>query len=407
MVAASALLLTSCTSSDAKPFDDQAETLGAEQSELVSTAVQQAMTLSGSTQAVVGVWTADGELVRAYASEGAEESFDANALFRGAQTTQPTLCALLLDMVDEGEVSLDRKVAEDLPRQTGIGDVTYRQLCDGTSGLPDFKRDYTSQYITNPTRNWATGEKIAEALILDAPSWPGLDVHRSDSAAVLLGRALKVAGNDTLRNQLEERVFLPAGMNSSEYLSDAETFTIPGNNTLSGISYLPGPQCDADPVSMVEQSPSILGAAGATATTVGDLKRFYEHYLGGTFGGKHSEVITETKPVKNPERNEEGEPTEELDTAGAQYGFGVIQQGPLWGFDGALPGSLTATWHNPETGFTVSVALNNSTAGAGFATTLAKQIAALVGEAGEAWTAEDMAASLTSQQVCAPAADAE
>lgn len=406
LLVTSALLVTACTSSEIVPFDDNANSLSQSLSTEVAEAVQGAMALSKSTQAIVGVWSADGDLVEAYATEGASQDFDANALFRGAQTTQPVLCALLLDMVETGEVSLDREVAQDLPRQTGIGDITYRQLCDGTSGLADFKGKFQNIYLTNPTRSWPTGEKIAESLIRERLSWPGLDVHRSDSNAVLLGRALSVAAGEDLDTLLFERVFVPAEMNSSSY-PDTEVLTIPGDNVMTGISYPPGPQCEADPLDFSEQSSTILGAAGATFTNVGDLKRFYEHYLSGTFGGADASIVTETKSTKNPERDENGEPTGEAEESLTHRGFGVMQLGPLWGFDGSVPGTISSAWHNPDTGFTVVVALNNSTAGAGFATTLARQIAAIMGEAGDAWTAEEMAESLVNLEVCAPEANAD
>lgn len=398
MLTSAALLTTACTSADFDPIDDNAATLGGDRQTQIETAVTDAMQWSRSTQAAIGVWSADGEYVQAFGAEG-EDTIDGNALFRGAQTTQPMLCALLLDLVADGTLELDREVAQDLPRETGIGNVTYRQLCDGTAGLADFKKPYADLYITNPTRNWSSGEKLAEALIRPTLSWPGLDVHRSDSAAVLLGKALGVVGDASLRTMFEERVFIPAEMYSSTY-PDAETLTIDSSNAMTGISYPPGPQCDADPLVYEEQSPSILGAAGATITNVGDIKRFYEHYLGGTYGGSDASVITETKPTKNPKRNEEGAPTEEVDESGTQRGFGIFKQGPLWGFDGQLPGSITSAWHNPDTGFTVVVALNNSSAGQSFATNLAKHVAAVMGEAGEAWTAEDMTAKLQEAAIC-------
>ena len=395
----SALTLTACTSSEVVPFDDNAASLSGDLTTQITDAVTSGMALSKSTQAIVGVWSADGELVEGFATEGASADFDANALFRGAQTTQPVMCALLLDMVETNEVKLDREVAQDLPRQTGIGDVTYRELCDGTSGLADFKAKLQDIHLTNPTRTWATGELLAESLVRGDLSWPGLDVHRSDANAVLLGRALTVVAGVPLDELLRERVFLPAGMNSTSYPED-EAFTVPGENTMTGIAYLPGPQCDADPVDLSEQSSTILGAAGATFTNAGDLKRFYEQYLSGAFGGTDAAVITETRSTKNPERDEQGEPTSEPEESLTHRGFGVLQMGPLWGFDGALPGTISSAWHNPDTGFTVVVALNNSTAGAGFATTLARQIAALMGEAGEAWTADEMAATLAELEVC-------
>ena len=406
MLAISALVLTGCTSSEVIPFDDNADSLSGDLTTQITDAVTAGMALSKSTQAVVGVWSADGELVEGFATEGAPGDFDANALFRGAQTTQPVMCALLLDMVNTGEVKLDREVAQDLPRQTGIGDVTYRQLCDGTSGLPDFKPNIQDIYVTNPTRAWATGELIAESLVQDELSWPGLDVHRSDANAVLLGRALAVVASTDLDELLLERVFLPAGMNSTSYPED-EQFTVPGDNVLTGTAYLPGPQCDADPVDLAEQSSTMLGAAGATFTNAGDLKRFYESYLSGAFGGTDASIITETRSTTNPERDENGEPTSEPEESLTHRGFGVVQLGPLWGFDGALPGTISTAWHNPDTGFTVVVALNNSTAGAGFATTLARQIAAIMGESGDAWTAEEMAETLAALEVCPAEEDAE
>ena len=406
MIAVSALVLTGCTSSEVIPFDDNADSLSGDLTTQITDAVTAGMALSKSTQAVVGVWSADGELVEGFATEGAPGDFDANALFRGAQTTQPVMCALLLDMVNTGEVKLDREVAQDLPRQTGIGDVTYRQLCDGTSGLADFKPNIQDIYVTNPTRTWATGELIAESLVQDELSWPGLDVHRSDANAVLLGRALAVVASTDLDELLLERVFLPAGMNSTSYPED-EQFTVPGDNVLTGTAYLPGPQCDADPVDLAEQSSTMLGAAGATFTNAGDLKRFYESYLSGAFGGTDASIITETRSTTNPERDENGEPTSEPEESFTHRGFGVIQLGPLWGFDGALPGTISTAWHNPDTGFTVVVALNNSTAGAGFATTLARQIAAIMGEAGDAWTVDEMAETLAALEVCPAEEDAE
>src|SRR5699024_4007892 len=124
--------------------------------------------------------------------------------------------------------------------------------------------------------------------------------------------------------------------------TDSEQLTIEDENHLTGASYLPGPNCEADPVTLTEVSPSILGGAGATVTTAGDLQRFYTHYLEGGFGGAHADVITETKPTKNPERDDNGEPTEEVAEGGVQRGFGVLNHGELWGFDGSMPGTISA-----------------------------------------------------------------
>lgn len=406
IIAASALALTGCTSDKEAPTTAEAATLDATTMSAIDEAVAQAMQWSRSTEAVIGVWTSSGEYVHGFSTDDASD-VDANALFRGAQTTQPVMCALLLDLVAEGMLSLDRELTQDIPRQTGVDDITYGQLCDGTSPLPDFKAPYNDIFVTNPTRHWATGEFIAESLIRPPLSWPGLDVHRSDTNAVLLGKALTVVTGESLEDLLKQRVFKPAGMSSS-YYPDMRELTITDPNSLSGLAFLPGPVCEEGPLSLAEVSPSILRAAGATVTSVTDVKQFYEHYLGGTFGGdKFGSVVTEALPTKNPERDEEGNPLAEVEDSPSMRGFGVVQIGSLWGFDGSMPGSATSAWHDPAAGFTVVVALNNSTVGAGFATTLAHQITALVGAVEVPWSAEDKAAALAEAAICQEPEDTE
>lgn len=407
-VAALTLLLTACTGSKGVEVQANYSTVSGATAETLESAVTQAMQWSRSTEAVVGVWSPDGDYVQAFTAEGGEVT-DSNAQFRAAQTGQPFICALLLDVVAEGLVTLDREVAEDLPRQTGIGDVTYGQLCDGTSGLADFKSLNANLSVTNPTRSWPTGELIAQSLIAGPLSWPGLNVHRSDTNSVLLGRALGVVTGQTLQEMYEERIFTPAGMQAT-YIPRPSDLTITGENALDGIAFPPGPVCDAGTLELSQVSPTVLGEPGSAVSTVTDLKTFYEHYLSGTFGGTEAvAVLSDTRPAKNPERDEEGNPTEEIAEGGTERSFGMLKHGPLFGFNGAYPGSLTATYHDPGSGLTVAVALNNSTAGAGFAEKFALQLAAIMAEQEGTlevpWTAEERAASLADGAICQDVAE--
>lgn len=398
LAGASVLLFTGCTQDTLVKTPIPETTLGSAQVTAVNEAVATALTLSNSTEAVIGVWSAGGDYVSTHTTENGR-SIDADALFRGAQTLQPMMCAAVLDQVTAGKITLDRELSREIPRQTGIGNVTYRELCEGTSGLPDFKAKFQNIYLENPARPWASGELISESLINDKLSWPGLDVHRSDTNAVLLGRALTVLGEGNLNEFLQQTIFTPANM-ASTFIPEKTTVSIAQENSLHGIGYLPGPNCEAGIIDFDEVSTSILGNAGNTVTTVTDIKNFYEHLFAGTFGGMSAvETLKTTKPSKNPERDENGDPTEEVETT-SHRGFGVLNEGPLWGYDGALPGSATAAWHNPDTGFTIVVALNNSASGASFASNLAFEIADLLNEPGLPWTAEEQAAKMQKAAVC-------
>lgn len=408
-LAAVSLALTACTGGGGAATSAEESTLDGGLSTSIDEAVESAMGLSGSTSAVVGVWSGGdgGAYVRGYGDA------EADSLIRAAQASQPVMCALLLDLVNDGVIeSLDRKVTEDLTRQVGIDDITYGQLCTHTSGLADFKGAYRDINVNNPTRPWGSRELLSEALVRSPLEWPGLDFHQSDANAVLLARAIEIGTGEPLDELLEDRVFDPAGMGAS-FLPERESTTLPEGG-LTGLTYPSSggdPVCDVEaPTAVPEVSSTMLSGAGATVTTVTDLKDFYESYLGGGFGGEElAGLPTDVFPTANPERDENGEPVEtegeeEPDPAARMWGFGVEKTGPLLGRSGAITGTLTAAYHDPDTGYSVVVALNNSSAGAGFAKTLAFHLAALSAEAGAGpevpWTAEDQAASLAENAIC-------
>lgn len=368
----------------------------------IDEAIATAMAQSGSTEAVVGVWGSDGNAyVRGYG-----EGVDANTKIRGAQATQPVMCALLLDLADTGRIDLDREISKDLTRQSGIEGITYRQLCDMRSGLADFKKGYTQIFANNPSRYWPSQELLAQGFAHSPTAWPGLNMNQSDTNIVLLERVLKVETNTEVSALLQEHVFTKANMSSS-YFPDMSTNTISGS-ALNGTNYpLVGdaPQCDVEPVAHAEVSPSMLSGAGATVTTVTDMKNFYEGFVGGTFGGEqYASLVTDTFPVKNPKRDSEGKPIEEPDTTGRQWAFGAEKMDSLYGRAGAITGTLTAAYHDPTSGYSVVVALNNSSAGAGFIKSLAFQLAAMSAEDGfgpeVSWDVASQTAALAKAAVC-------
>lgn len=401
-VVVAALGLTACTGGDSVTSAADVNTVDPALASSVDDAVANAMQQSRSTEAVVGVWGNDGsEYLRGYGDSGV----DGATRIRGAQATQPVMCALMLDLVDQGTVDLDGKVSDDLTRQSGIEDVTYRQLCEMRSGIADYKGAFTDIFANNPTRPWAEQELLAQGLSRSPESWPGLDFHQSDSNTVVLARALKVKTGLELPDLLQDHVYSNANMGSS-YFPNLNTTTVTGD-TLQGLTFPSSggkAVCDAEPVEVSEVSPSMLAGAGATITTATDLKNFYDSYLGGTFGGESSGVVTETFPTKNPERDENGEPTEEIAAEGRLWSFGVEKVGPLYGRSGAITGTLTAAYTDPESGFSVVVSLNNSSAGAGFAKALAFQLASLAQAQGVApelgWSADEQTEALAEAAVC-------
>lgn len=400
-----ALTLTGCTSSGGGAGSPDVNTVSGDLASAIDGAIENALTLSGSTEAVVGVWQGeDSAYVRGYG-----DGVSGSTRFNAAQASQPVMCAAMLDLVAQDRLSLNRKVSTDLDRQSGIDDITYAQLCDQTSGLADFKGGFGDIFVNNPTRPWPEQEILANGLAHSPRPWAGKNVYMSDTNAVLLDRALRQHTRQDTAEILATHVFEPAGMRSSSYPVDFDDNTIPAG-TLTPLTYPASggkPVCEAGVTELTTFSPDMFRGAGSTITTVTDLKKFYDSYLTGGFGGeKGKAAIAELRPAKNPERDEEGNPTTEPDTEGTQIGFGFERIGPLSGRSGSVTGTITAAYSNPETGLSVVVSLNNSSAGAGFAKALAFQLAALTG-AELPWSAEDQGAKLSELAVCQAPAEEE
>lgn len=369
-LAAAALVLTGCTSSGTQVPTEAGKPMSEKTNTAIQKVIDSAMELSGSSQALVGIWAPwEGDFVTGISTDGAELS--AGTQYRAAQSSQAVICAALLNLAKSGTISLNRKVSKDVPRQVGIDGITYGQLCDGTSGLADYKDGLREVFNNNPKRIWPEREIIAAGIVDSPLSKPGAELHVSDTNAVLLGRGLSLALRQPLDQILKEQVFDPMGMGGSIFPSDT-TYTLSGS-ALTGSTYAvdKGALICESPVQVEGVSNSMLWGAGGTATTMGNLRDFYADYVAGAFeDGTTKGTVTKTRPVTAK--------TESAPESLEKWGFGLMNIGPLWGNAGSITGTLSAAYHDPASGYTVIVVLNNSAAGADFAKNLALKLTSVV-----------------------------
>lgn len=409
LLTVAALAITGC-SGDSRTLgkvDPQTRTAGDAVAQTVDGTVQQAMQLTKSTQAVVGVWLPGGKAhVRGYG-----EGVNANTAIRAAQTTAPMACAALLQATRNGTVKLDAKIAGDLKQQPRLRDVTYRQLCEGTSGFANPTGALLPIANGNPSRPWPETEIFAQSLVHKPLPHAGKNRYLSDADPVILTRLLRNKTEQTTEEMFTNTVFSAANMQAS-YYPEARDNHLP-QNALKPLRYVGSgkdAQCQAGAKELGDVSGSVLAGAGATVTTVTDLRNFYTAFFEGKFGGK-ALLDGVNKPVSlaNPERKDDGSVTAEPKPVPAgevpysEIAFGTEKIGPLYGRAGELPGTISAAYTDPATKFTVVIALNNSTSGAvaaqDAALLLAAQLAQTSGVA-VPWTADAAAKRLASRAVC-------
>ncbi|MGK9147996.1 beta-lactamase family protein [Plantibacter flavus] len=396
-------------------FPDQVSgALPSETTDAITAAVESAIVQSGSSGAIVGVWApwAGSYTAGVGTTEpGGKTKMDPSMVYRIGDTTRPMTCTVLLELVDEGKVKLTDKVNKTLPQIQGIEGITYEQLCQNTSGLGSYKPALNTQFVTNPTRNWSMAEILANGLASGSRTAPGALFNSSDTGYILLGMALQELTGESWQSLYDHYVFSPLGMSSSSF-PGATTVDLPGAHPkgyttprIADGTY----QCDA-PTDETKLSSSMVWTAGGVVSSVDDLRRYTQSLASGSL----LDDSTYKKQWKDPVSLGEDQP------AWKSFGIGAVQLGPLRGQAGAIPGSLSAAFSDPGSGLTVVVMLNNSTLGAGFAQTLAQQLASIGAKAAPAsgqkapeiqlpWSEQQMAEALAAAaMVCAaPVAPAE
>ena len=375
----------------------------------LETAVTNAMKLAGASGALVGVWAPwSGSYVDGLGTTAITGSrpVTADMHFRIATNTTSMTCSVLLSLVDEGKVKLDDPVSLYLPRMIGVGGVTLRELCQNTSGLGDFAPQLRSSFVANPVRQWPTMELLSDGIATKPAGSPGQVYYPSQAGMVLLGMALQSATGMSWADMYRHYIFDRLGMSHSSF-PDAGQLSMPTPHPLGYATSLDaagGLQCGTtfDETSL---SPSMGWTASGAISTITDLKTFVQALASGSLVSAAAARAQDT-----------GVPLGGTAPSWQSYGLGMLKLGPLRGNTGEIPGFISAMFADPESGLTVVVALNNSSARAVFAQDLAQQLASIASkapsksgkQAGIAlpWSEAQAVAAMKTDAVCQPAAPA-
>lgn len=354
-------------------------------------AVNQAITASGSSGAIVGVWVPwSGSWVAGVGTQDADETkpVSVDQPFRIGPVTRLMTCDLLYAMADRGIVALDDPITQHLSGVPDLAGVTLLDLCNGTAGIGSSGPKLRSIWLENPERVWHPRE--AAAYGLERKSTVRGAYADSDAGYQILGEALERAGDAPVAELLKQYVFDPLDLEHT-YLPSV-TPAAP-SNALRG-HYLPpaedgkGLDCSA-PVDITVSSSSIGFTDSGVVSTIDDLGRYAQAQAAQALRLKEepNRYAAPLAPSKNA-------PSWYQATGG---GYLV---GSMIGQHGWAPGYLTAAYSDPGTGFTVAVVLNNSSGGSGMVSALAWELAAIASKtpAAEGHTAPEFGLPFTAEQ---------
>lgn len=258
----------------------------------------------------------DGKIVyaggRGLADIEAKTPITPDTVFRLGSITKQFSAAVMMQLVDEGKVSLDDPLSKFLPDYPGdAANATVRQLLNHTVGVQSYTGIPGGMEEQVTSRAYSTQEMVALFKDLPAPSKPGEKFAYNNSGYVLLGAVIEAITGKSWYEAIDERIARPLGLSTIRYGAGEATFDRMAKGYTSGGNG----QKPSQKVHM-----SFPHAAGALVGSVADLAKWGQALHHGKVVSPQS-YAGMTGSVKTAD----GETT--------PYGFGLMQE-KLRGRDG-------------------------------------------------------------------------
>lgn len=316
---------------------------------------------------VAAIVVEDGKVVyaggRGLADVEATRPITPATVFRLGSITKQFTAAIILQLAEEGKLSLSDPLSKFLPDypKPGAG-ATITQLLNHTSGIKSYTGIPGWMASDKPAAAYTTDELIAEFRDQPADFDVGTKHQYNNSGYVLLGAVIERVTGKPWHVAVDERIAKPLGLETIRY-GEFEAAT-----PLMAVGYSDkgGEIIRARPLHM-----SVPHAAGALIGSVEDLAKWSEALHKGTVlpAARYQQMIA---PTTLPDGKVE------------KYGYGLAQD-TLRGREairhgGGIFGFSTAATYLPEEDVFVAVFANSDEPEVGPGVTLAKLAAMAVGD---------------------------
>lgn len=250
---------------------------------------------------------------------------DGETLFRIASVTKQFTSAAIMQLVEQGKLSLDDTLEKLVPEFPTPGHtVTLRQLLNHTSGIPSYT-DIGEEWLSKLPNELTDAELLA--LVRDKPFdfEPGTKRYYNNTAYYLLGMILAKQDGTTYGEYVRRKLFEPLGLQRSRYDSNQELI----RNRAQGYALQDGKLVNDIPLAMGQP-----GGAGGLLSTGGELVRWSMALTSGKVVSPESFALMTT-------------PTVLPDGTDTHYGFGlevgefegrkcIRHEGGIFGFNSVL-----------------------------------------------------------------------
>ncbi|MER5641433.1 serine hydrolase domain-containing protein [Kitasatospora sp. NPDC002227] len=271
---------------------------------------------------------------------------------------------VILQLVQEGRLSLDDTVGSYLPDVPNGRNITIRQLLQMTSGLYNYSEDleFNRALDERPQTRYTPADLLKIAFAHDPYFAPGCGYHYSNTNTILLGLLAEQLTGHPLAEEMQHRIFEPLGMHETSMPSDGTVLPAPyahGYEFINNVDSLTAPvltEKDAawadwsagNPKDVTHVNASWTGAAGEAISTVGDILRWAPALANGDLLSPELQRERLTfVPTTNP-------------PSGLGYGLAIADFRGFLGHTGQISGYNSFEGHDPSLGASVVVLVNTN-----------------------------------------------
>jgi len=199
--------------------------------------VREAMPEMGLRASIVQVDTGTQALVRAgFGNSMKGTPANPHMYWRIGSIAIPYLINILLQLQDEGKLSLDDPLSKYRPNFPEGKEVTLRNLASVTSGYPDFIQEneaFQKVLFENPFRQWTANELIHWAFTLPPVCKPGTCFHYAHTNFAILSQVIAKVSGKSVETLMHERVLGPLGLDHTA-VTRYPAFPGPGLHAYTG-----------------------------------------------------------------------------------------------------------------------------------------------------------------------------
>lgn len=313
---------------------------------------------------VVLIKTPDGEYVNTWGATelGGTEPPTLDTKVRIGSNTKTWTGTVILQMVQEGKISVDDPVSKYRPDVPNGDNITIGQLLDMRSGLYNYTQtlELNRALDEQPERVWQPEELVALGLSNPPTSAPGAEYNYSNTNTVLLGLIAEKLDGKPISQIYQDRLFTALGLKDTSFPANTDT-SIPAPYT-AGYSYSGNVETlgegkeslsperiaaiDAGtvtPRTTTNDNPSWTWSAGQGISTANDIATWVKALGAGDLLDAQTQQL----------RIDSVQPSDAAGTAA--YGYGVAQMGPMYGHIGEMPGYNSFMGYDPANDVTFVV----------------------------------------------------